>query len=32
MDAKNIINQQNKSKTITSSGKIKLVRERMGLK
>ncbi len=32
MDAKNIINQQNESNTITSSGKIKLVRERMGLK
>jgi len=31
-DAKNIINEQDKSETITSSGKIKLVRERMGLK
>lgn len=31
-DAKNIINGQDKFETITSSGKIKLVRERMGLK
>ena len=32
IDAKEIINQQDKSSTITSSGKIKLVRERMSLK
>jgi len=32
IDAKDIINQQDKSSTITSSGKIKLVRERMSLK
>ena len=32
VDAKDIINKQDKSSTITSSGKIKLVRERMSLK
>ena len=32
VDAKEIINQQDKSLSITSSGKIKLVRERMNLK
>ena len=32
IDAKEIINQQDKSLSITSSGKIKLVRERMNLK
>ena len=32
VDAKDIINQQDETITITSSGKIKLVRERMNLK
>ena len=32
IDAKDIINQQDDTSTITSSGKIKLVRERMNLK
>ena len=32
VDAKDIINQQDDTITITSSGKIKLVRERMNLK
>ena len=32
IDAKEIINQQDDTSTITSSGKIKLVRERMNLK
>ena len=32
VDAKEIINQQDKSLSITSSGKIKLVREKMNIK
>ena len=32
IDAKDIINQQDDTSTITSSGKIRLVRERMNLK
>ncbi len=32
IDAKEIINNQDETTTITSSGKIKLVRERMNLK
>ena len=32
VDAKDIINHQDETTTITSSGKIKLVRERMNLK
>tara|TARA_Y100000748_G_scaffold294761_1_gene285783 strand:+ start:15569 stop:15862 length:294 start_codon:yes stop_codon:yes gene_type:complete len=32
LNAKDLVNQQEFSSTITSSGKIKLVRQRMGLK